>query len=79
MERQVHELQERLEYGTDAILVQLIRGQRTNEMISQLRLSDQSVDIQPSSDVWAAKLDTLLADLEAQRSREPQLKIHRCQ
>ncbi|KAK0392250.1 hypothetical protein NLU13_1746 [Sarocladium strictum] len=79
MQRQLQELEDRLEYETDEILVQLVRGQRTNEMISQLQLNDQSVDIQPSSDLWAANLDSLLAELEKKRDHETQHKTPRCE
>ncbi|KAL4923642.1 uncharacterized protein BDV17DRAFT_234522 [Aspergillus undulatus] len=74
MERQLQELQDGLEYETDEVLAQLVCAQRMNEMIAQLQLSDQSVDVRPSSNVWTANLDNLLAGLDNQRGREGQHK-----
>ncbi|KAK7413663.1 hypothetical protein QQX98_007445 [Neonectria punicea] len=77
MERQLQELQGGLEYETDEVLAQLICAQRMNEMIAQLQQSDQSVDVRPSSNVWTANLDNLLADLDNLRGSEGQQKPHR--
>ncbi|KAL2808906.1 hypothetical protein BJX63DRAFT_407635 [Aspergillus granulosus] len=77
MERQLQELKARLEYKTDEVLAELVCAQRMNEMIAQLQLSDQSVDVRPSSNVWTANPDNLLADVENQRRREGQHKSHR--
>jgi len=79
MERQLQELQGGLEYETDKVLAQLVCAQRINEMIAQLQQSDQSVDIRPSSNVWTANLDNLLADLGSLRRSEGQEKAHCCQ
>lgn len=78
MERQLQELQGGLEYETDKVLAQLVCAQRMNEMIAQLQQSDQSVDVRPSSNAWAASLDNLLADLDNLRCSEGQQKPHRC-
>ncbi|KAK7428872.1 hypothetical protein QQZ08_004642 [Neonectria magnoliae] len=77
MERQLQELQGGPEYETDEVLAQLVCAQRMNEMIAQLQQSDQSVDVRPSSNVWTANLDNLLADLDNLRGSEGQRKPHR--
>lgn len=77
MERQLQDLQSGPEYETDKALVQLICAQRINEMIAQRYQSDQPVDIRPSSNVWTARLDNLLSDLNDLRGRDPQYKTHR--
>lgn len=79
MERQLQELQGRLEYETDKVLAQLVCAQRINEMIAQLQHSGQSVDVPLSSNVWTANLDNLLAHLDNLRGSEGQHKPHRCQ
>jgi hypothetical protein len=78
MERQLQELQGGLEYETDKVLAQLVCAQRINEMIAQLQQSDQLVDVRPSSNVWIANLDNLLADLGRLRGSEGQQKPHSC-
>ena len=78
MERYLQDLQEEPEYETDDGIVELIRAQRMNEMIAQLHQSDQSVDVRPSSNVWTANLDNLLADLDELRVNEGRHKSHRC-
>lgn len=77
MERQLHELQGGPEYETDKVLVQLVCAQRVNEMIAQLQQSDQLVDVRPSSNVWAANLDNLLANLNSLRGPDGFQKPHR--
>ncbi|KEZ45802.1 hypothetical protein SAPIO_CDS1616 [Scedosporium apiospermum] len=76
MERQLQELQDGLEYETDKVLAQLVYAQRINEMIAQFQQSDQSVDVRLSSNVCAANLDNLLADLGSLRRSEGQQKPH---
>ena len=78
MERQLQELQDGLEYETDKVLAQLVYAQRINEMIAQFQQSDQSVDVRLSSNVCAANLDNLLADLGSLRRSEGQQKPHCC-
>ena len=78
MERQLQELQGEQEFETDKVLAQLVCAQRIKEMISQLHNNDQSVDVRPSSDIWTANLDKLLADLDGLRASEGQRKPHRC-
>ena len=78
MERQLRELQGRLEYETDKVLAQLVCAQRINEMIGQHQQSDQSVDVRPSSVCWTANLDNLLADLDKLRGSDGRQKPHRC-
>lgn len=77
MERQLQELHAGLEYETDELLVQLVCAQRMNDMIAQLQQSDQSVDVRPSSKIWTANLDKLLAHLDDLRGSEGQQKSHR--
>ncbi|KPM46317.1 hypothetical protein AK830_g26 [Neonectria ditissima] len=77
MERQLQELQDGLDFETDSVLAQLVCAQRMNEMIAQIQQSDQAVDVQPSSNVWTANLDNLLADLDNLRGSEGQQKPHR--
>lgn len=78
MERQLQELQGEEEFEADKVLTQLVCAQRIKEMISQLHNNDQSVDVRPSSDIWTANLDKLLADLDGLRASEGQRKPHRC-
>ncbi|KAH7320675.1 hypothetical protein B0I35DRAFT_459447 [Stachybotrys elegans] len=75
MERQLQDLQECPEFETDDILVQLICAQRMNEMAAQFQLSDQSVDVRPSSNFWTVNLDNLLSNSNKQQSLD---KTHRC-
>lgn len=78
MQRLLQELQGEPEYGSDEVLVQLIYAQRANEMIAQLQQSDQSVDIRPSANAWAANLDNLLAELHTLQDSKGQHRPHRC-
>lgn len=79
MERQFEDLQEGRACETDEVLLQLVCSQRINEMIAQLQQSEQSVDVRPSSNVWVANVDRLLADLETLRGPGNQRKAQHCE
>jgi DNA-binding helix-hairpin-helix protein with protein kinase domain len=79
MARHLQDLQDGREYETDEVLAQLVCAQRVNEMITQLHLSDQSVDVRPSLNFWTASLDNLLADLDNRCRRNYQHKSHACE